>query len=161
MVNLYGRRGSAEAKARAIIEPKAISMRILIVDDDQPHGESLVELLSSHGHEAYFAPSYGEAEWLCGLFRFDLSVIDFDMPHHTGPEVAERLRARNPELEVVIISAHRPSGARLTVLGSLPFFPKPIEAASFLSLVEGIAVRLRGSTLIVRQDFPLERRDPR
>ena len=47
MVNLYGRRGSAEAKARAIIEPKAISMRILIVDDDQPHGESLVELLRS------------------------------------------------------------------------------------------------------------------
>jgi len=132
-------------------------VRILIIDDDSRHGESLAELLSSRGHEAYFAPSAAEAEWLLELFRFDLSVIDFDMPESSGPEVARRLLARIPGLTVAIISAHQAEGPRREILGDLPFFPKPIEAEILLAFVEKIFFHRQGLPLMVRGDFPLER----
>jgi len=132
-------------------------VRILIIDDDSRHGESLAELLASRGHDAHFAPSPAEAEWLFELFRFDLSVIDFDMPHASGPEVARRLLVRMPGLAVAIISAHRAEGSRREVLGDLPFFPKPIEAEHFLAFVQRIILARQGLPLMVRGDFPLDR----
>jgi DNA-binding response OmpR family regulator len=135
-------------------------MKVLIIDDNQPHGESLVELLASRGHEAYYAPSRDDAEWLAGLFRFDLSVIDFDMPETTGLELARSLLERWPDLAVIIVSAHGPSPARSDVIGELAFFPKPIETAGFLALVERIHTQRRGSGLMVRETFPLQRYGP-
>src|SRR5262249_61342241 len=75
-------------------------MKILIVDDDQQHGESLAELLCSRGYEAFYAPNQEEAEWLSSLFRFDLSIIDFDLRRTTGPELARDLVKEDPALEV-------------------------------------------------------------
>ncbi len=135
-------------------------MRILIIDDDARHGESLAELLSTRGHEAHFAPSPEEADWLLELFRFDLSVIDFDMPQVIGPEVARRLLIRLPGLEVAIISAHRAEGTRRELLGDLPFFQKPIEAGSFLAFVERVYFRRHGLPLMRRGEFPLDRYRP-
>jgi len=130
-------------------------MRILIIDDDQRHGESLVDLLASRGHEAYFAPTLSEADWLTGLFRFDISVIDFDMPQASGPEVAHRLIERFPGLEVLIMSAHLASGGRRAALGKLPFLSKPIEADTLLAFLERVVARRAGSPLVVRESFAL------
>src|ERR1041385_135432 len=60
------------------------TMRILIVDDDAAHAEALAEALTARGNDAYFASSGAEAEWLAGLFRFDLAFIDFDLGETTG-----------------------------------------------------------------------------
>ena len=136
-------------------------MKILVIDDDLRHGESLVDLLSTKGHEAYFAPDEREAEWLTGLFRFDLSVIDREMPRAPGPEVARRLIQRTPELEVVIISANFSAVGPDDRLEGLPFFSKPIEIANFLAYVDRVISRRRGLPLILREKFSLEIRDLR
>ncbi len=133
-------------------------MRILIIDDHLEHGESLAELLTSHGHEAYFAPSALEAEWLFGLFRFDLSMIDFDMPDTTGAELARRLLARAPASDVVIMSAHGHGEIPIDVLGDLPFLPKPIEVASLLEFIDRLITRRRGAPIVLRAQYPLQRR---
>ena len=73
-------------------------MRLLIIDDDKPHGESLADLLNSSGHEAYFASSLDDAQWLLELFRFNIALVDYDMPVLDGPEVARRLQEHDPEL---------------------------------------------------------------
>ena len=134
-----------------------MNVRILIIDDDARHGESLVELLSSRGYEAYFAPTPEDAEWLLGLFRFDLTVIDFDMPSASGPEVARKLLVRLPGLEVAIISAHEADGARRELIADLPFFPKPIEAEAFVAFVERVSAQRRGLPLMRWGPYPLER----
>src|SRR5262245_9549804 len=137
-----------------------MNVRILIIDDDARHGESLAELLSSRGYEAYFAPTPEEAEWLLELFRFDLSVIDFDMPAASGPEVARKLLVRLPQLEVAIIPADRAVGSRRELLAELPFFPKPIEAEVFLAFVEKVSAHRRGLPLMRWGPFPIERYRP-
>jgi DNA-binding NtrC family response regulator len=130
-------------------------MRILIVDDYKTHGESLADLLSSKGHEAIYAESYADAEWLLELMRFDLALLDFDMPGMSGPTVAAKLTARHPSLRSVILSAHVPTGERLVELGGLPFLAKPVPTTALLQMLEQVARELAGLSLIQRSAFSI------
>ena len=134
-------------------------MRILIIDDHLEHGEALTELLIARGHEAYFAPSSFDADWLFDLFQFDLSLIDFDMPETNGAEVARRLLERSPRSEAAIMSAHGAGQISPEVLGGLPFFPKPIVMEALLVFLEQLVLRKLGAPLVVRESFPLQRLD--
>jgi len=134
-------------------------MRILIIDDHLEHGEALSELLTSRGHEAYFAPSAAEAEWLFSLFQFDLSLIDFDMPDLNGAEVALRLLSRSPQSEAAIMSAHGPGQITPEELRGLPFFPKPIAMEALIEFLVQLALRKSGAPLAIRESFPLQKFD--
>lgn len=130
-------------------------MRILVIDDYKSHGESLVELLKTLGHEGLYAQSFTDAQWLLDLFRFDVAILDFDMPAVSGPEAAQDLAKRFPEMQAVIVSAHTPEGDRLTCLGELPFLPKPVVHDTLRSLLEEFARARLGSVLIRRTGFPM------
>jgi DNA-binding NtrC family response regulator len=134
-------------------------MRILIIDDHLEHGEALTELLTARGHEAYFAPSSFDADWLFDLFQFDLSLVDFDMPETNGAEVARRLLERSPRSEAAIMSAHRPGQIAPEALGGLPFFPKPIVVEALLEFLDQVLLRKSGAPLVVRERYPLQRID--
>ncbi len=131
-------------------------MRILIVEVDERHGQRLVDLLAGRGHDALLAQSEGEAEWLSSLFRFDLLVIDLDIPGSRGLEAARRLLLLSPGLEVVGFSAHsRPdSGSEGT--GEIQVFRKPIDEPALLAFIEGISHRRSGAPLMRRTEYPLQ-----
>ncbi|MCZ6794845.1 MAG: response regulator [Planctomycetota bacterium] len=131
-------------------------MRILIIDDDRAHGESLSDLLNSRGHEAYFAPSLSEATWLFDLFRFDLAILDHDMPDLTGPQVARKLRTGDPAIRTILMSARESNRESCRALGSVPFLDKPIDVDRLLKLIGDLASP-EASSLILRLSFPLER----
>ena len=95
-------------------------MNILVIDDYESYGESLVELLQALGHEAEYAPSYQDAEWLLELFEFEVALLDFDLPVLTGPKIAEELmlEGRDPNTPVAVVQAASTSG-QLTIRGTL------------------------------------------
>ena len=132
-------------------------MRVLIIDDNRAHGESLSELLNSHGFEAYFAPDLAEADWLCGLFRFQLAILDHDMPGLNGPEVAEKLTSRNPQLRSVVMSASESNRRFCEEKGHFPFLPKPFSLEQLLALVSHLGLVEGGASLVRRLAFPLQK----
>ena len=132
-------------------------MRILVVDDYRTHGESLAELLQSRGHEAMYAERFADAEWLLGLFRFDIAFLDFDMPGMTGPTIARKIADLYPGVHSVILSARVPEGARRTELGDLPFLEKPVTTAVLFALVERLERERAGSALIPRGVFSIKK----
>ncbi|HLU49756.1 MAG TPA: response regulator [Planctomycetota bacterium] len=137
-------------------------MRVLIIDDDRPHGESLSDLLNARGHEAYFAPSLPEADWLLELFRFHLALLDWDMPERSGPQVARALVERDPALRPVLMSAREPRPGDLLAEKAppMPFLPKPIRVDTLLALIASLSSDSLSLTL--RLEFPLDRyRRPR
>ena len=129
-------------------------MRILIIDDDRAHGESLSDLLNTKGHEAYFAPSLDEAAWLLELFRFELALLDHDMPGQTGPEVARVLTTRLPKLQTILMSARDPASRGPSDSRSYPFLGKPIQVPSLLELMANLAA---GTSIIRRAPYPVTR----
>ena len=130
-------------------------MKILIIDDYRSHGESLVELVHILGHEAQYAPSYTEAEWLLDLFPFDLALLDFDMPHMTGPMIASELTQRFPRVRSVIMSAHAPDADRQEEIGDWTFLQKPLSRQKLQALFNDLIREKGGSSLMLRASFPI------
>ena len=132
-------------------------MRVLVIDDYRSHGESLVELLQTRGHEAMYCGDETDSEWLLGLFRFDLAILDFDMPGISGPAMAAKLAKRFPELRSVIVSAHAPIGKRRTELGDLPFIKKPVPPQKLLDFIEAVNQERIGYSVVLRSVYSLVR----
>jgi CheY-like chemotaxis protein len=84
------------------------SPTIVLVEDDALVRELISRLLTLDGYTVVVAPDAVEAEALVerrGL-QIDLLVTDVVMPSMSGPELAERLRERQPELQVLFISGY-------------------------------------------------------
>lgn len=130
-------------------------MKVLIIDDYRSHGESLVELVNVMGHDAQYAPSYPEAEWLLSVLTFDLALLDFDMPQMTGPMIAGRLTQKFPKVRPVIMSAHAPDQWRKKEIGNLTFLQKPLTREQLENLFTDLVREQQGVSLMLRASFPI------
>jgi|GEM_PF-1964151 DNA-binding NtrC family response regulator len=128
-------------------------MRILVMDDYKSHGESLAEFLGTKGHEAIYAETCADAEWLLDLMKFDFALLDFDMPGMSGPSVAAKLSKRFPHLRAAIMSAKAPTGTRRNELGSLDFLQKPVRPEALIEVLRRVQEQLAGVALVQRSTF--------
>lgn len=113
---------------------------VLIVDDDPTQRRLMQAVLEKQGHLAETAED-GEA----GLERVkrggvDVVMLDMVMPGMDGIETLEAIKARNPDLPVIVLTAH---GGIETVVkamraGAVDFFVKPASP-------ERIAVSIRNA----------------
>jgi DNA-binding NtrC family response regulator len=77
---------------------------ILVVDDNRQLAENLAEILQQQGHLTRIGGSVSEA--LAALPRPRAAIVDFVLPDGTGLDVAERLRARDPRVQLLFVSGH-------------------------------------------------------
>ncbi len=126
---------------------------ILLVDDQRDIVRLLHSTLQTLGHQLDIidAPSGEEALLEASRRKIDLLVTDYLLPGITGVELMRKIRARNTELKVIIISGVTERKARSEMLnaGAMAIFDKPIPLADFLDAVER-------SLGLVRTIFPLE-----
>lgn len=69
--------------------------RILIVDDEEYVRDLLKEVLLPQGHEFHLAEHGAQAFDLIRKHKFDLAIVDRNMPGMTGVEVVQLIR-QNP-----------------------------------------------------------------
>lgn len=79
---------------------------ILCVDDELSGLLLRKIILEAHGYRVLTAPSGAQALELFAAHPVDLVVLDFRMPEMLGDEVAERMRAANPSVPIVMLSAY-------------------------------------------------------
>ena len=111
--------GAAQAGGLPATRP----LTVLAVDDDSLVLMNLVAMLEDLGHRVF--PATGADEALATLRRetFDLVVTDYAMPHATGLQLAETVKAQAPGLPVILATgyAELPPGAA----SDLPRLAKP------------------------------------
>jgi len=78
--------------------------RVLVVDDDVAFGGMIAEVLSERRYEVVRFSDPREAVARARKGEFDVAVVDLKMPHLSGIEVVEHLRATTPETEVIILT---------------------------------------------------------
>ena len=78
---------------------------ILIVDDDEVLGRVLGRILTRQGHKVARAGSAGQAIGLVKERRFELALIDLCLPDGDGIKLARQLRAEQPDLVLIMITA--------------------------------------------------------
>lgn len=119
--------------------------RILVIDDEVEALEVMVELLKREGHSPRFTADSREASALLETTPFDVIVSDVMMPHLNGLQLLEKAKRRNPEVQVVLVTAYASRELAIAGLekGASGFIEKPFQADSFLTTVRQALWRQR------------------
>ena len=123
---------------------------VLLVEDDGEVREVIVAMLEGLGYRVLMA-GHGEQALEIAAHQtepIDLLVTDVLMPGMTGPELAETLKPRHPELAVVFISGYAPDSVHLSGVSEheSDFLAKPFSASSLAAKVRS-ALDHRGARL--------------
>jgi DNA-binding NtrC family response regulator len=116
---------------------------VLVIDDEEPVRETLVELLSIGGYRTITAASVVEAEEAkerLGVEGIHLVITDIHLTPgrqvRAGYVLAQRWRAQHPGLPIILISGDSSNQELPEVRdGSLRFLPKPFQMETFLQVV--------------------------
>lgn len=119
---------------------KAKKPEVLVVEDEASVLLTYRLLLEEQGYKVFAALSSQEADAVLARKRFDLVLCDLSLEqNHTGFEVFERVRRRDPDVPCVMLTgyANRETVERAEQAGISVFF-KPIEIEEFLSTLRNI-----------------------
>ncbi len=118
---------------------KAMSKRILVVEDDNSIRELLVELLQSEGYEVASAINGLEGlKYLQTQHAPNLILIDLMMPVMDGYSFRTE-QLKNPawsKIPVVVMSAEANAKEKMKNFGITAFLSKPVELDTILKTVE-------------------------
>jgi signal transduction histidine kinase/ActR/RegA family two-component response regulator len=78
--------------------------RILVVEDETPVREVLVDVLAGQGHDVVACADGHSALEHVGGPPFDLALVDLSMPTISGWEVAKALRAAQPQVPIAMVT---------------------------------------------------------
>jgi two-component system, response regulator PdtaR len=79
-------------------------MKILVIDDNRLLATILADHLAARGHEVRAAFDGHLAEVFCDRDVYDLLVIDLVLPKVDGVDLLQRLREKNHQCRVIIIT---------------------------------------------------------
>ena len=104
---------------------------ILVVEDDKPLREALVDTLNTAGYSTRSAGDGKEALELVSTESFDLVVTDVQMKPVDGCELLRRLKDDKPALPVLMMTAHGTIAQAVSAMreGAADYLVKPFEAS--------------------------------
>ncbi|MCB2154747.1 sigma-54 dependent transcriptional regulator [bacterium] len=126
------------------------SAKILIVDDEENIRFVLSEVLSREGFEPHQAVNGLDAVEKCKAEPFDIVIMDLRMPKLDGMEAMKQIREHNPEVLVLIITAHGTQKTALEAIqnGAYDYFSKPFDLTEVRVVVRRAAEKVRLIRLI-------------
>jgi DNA-binding NtrC family response regulator len=103
--------------------------RILVVDDEELQREMLGGFLQKEGFSVSLADSGESALKLCQDQSFEVALIDLKMPGMDGIELLSRLKEINPEIQVIVITAHGSIETAVEAMkkGAFHYVNKPVD----------------------------------
>ena len=128
-------------RARARVE--AAVKQVLVVDDSKVMREMIVACLRPEPELAFTPAASGlEAIERLSLQRFDILLLDLNMPDIGGIEVVDFVRGQEGlrELPIIVITTRGDEASRTKALraGASRFMTKPFTPEGLLSEVRGV-----------------------
>jgi len=115
-------------------------MHILIVDDEQLQRDMLQGFLQKQGFDVVSAADGREALHLFMDHPFDLVLLDHRMPDMNGDEVLAKIKAINPLVRAIMITAFGAvdTAVRVMQLGADDFLEKPVDLEELLTKIRAM-----------------------
>lgn len=112
--------------------------RILVVEDDLWSRRLVFELLATRGHDVLCAAGVTDGRAQLDSVRFDLVLLDINIPGGTGEELLREVREYNEVMPIIAFTASTMAGDRERFLdaGFTGHISKPIDVKSFADTVE-------------------------
>jgi len=139
--------------------------KILIVDDDRGHLTSLRTVIRSWGYAVETAEDGGEAVDRVKQVPVDLILMDVRMTAMSGIEALGRIKAYNPSIPIIIMTAYSSVESAVEALkgGAYDYLIKPLDfdvlKLSIERACEHAGLRAENADLKARLDDRFERPD--
>ena len=114
-----------------------MAIKVLLVEDDRALREALADTLLLAGHDYRAVGSAEEALEAVAQEAFSLVVSDVNMPGMDGHQLLALLRARQPQLPVLLMTAHGAVERAVDAMrqGAADYLVKPFEPKALIELV--------------------------
>lgn len=139
---------------KTIKQPKGLT--VLFADDE----ESLQDLMSMElprmGHSVTVCPDGHSAVREASEHQFDCLIVDLDMPGMNGIEVIQRIKARSPQTEAVVLTGKKSLDTAVAAMrfGACDYLTKPCSWTEMRQLLQTILDRRD----LVRQFYAVKQR---
>ena len=113
-----------------------MGVRVLVVEDEQPLGELIQEVLERAGLEAHWVPDGLQARDLLDQYEYDLILMDIIFTRTGGLDLIKWVRERTPEIPIIAMTGYGPETAREALnAGATDAILKPFELARLEELL--------------------------
>lgn len=133
--------------------------KIAVIEDDTLLGQALVEMLTSHGYQAFAAESVTKARRLLERQPVDLLLIDRGLADGDGVELC-RQRSGQEKLPAIFLTARDEEEDIVEAFdaGADDYLVKPVALAVLLKHIEAVLRRTGGepNQVFYYQDFSLD-----
>jgi two-component system cell cycle response regulator DivK len=121
-----------------------VGQKILVVEDNELNLKLFCDLLRAHGYEAEPVRDGREALDRARAFAPDLVVMDIQMPHISGLELIEQMKADGElrRVPIMAVTAYAAKGdeERIRDAGAEGYVSKPISVLRFVEAVQALLV---------------------
>ena len=106
-----------------------MSVRILVVDDEEIVIRSCVRILANQGYEVDSAGGGAEALRQLEQSHYDIMILDVMMPKMDGLEVLQRVKEMHPDIDVIMVTglSQIETAVRAMKLGAFDYLSKPFD----------------------------------
>ena len=119
-----------------------MGQKILVVEDNELNLKLFCDLLRAHGFEAEPVRDGREALDRARAFVPDLVVMDIQMPHVSGLELIEQMKADSDlkAMPIMAVTDYAAKGdeERIRDAGAEGYVSKPISVIRFVEAVQGL-----------------------
>jgi PAS domain S-box-containing protein len=136
--------------------PAVTPLRILLVEDNPANQKLIHYVLRERGHHVEFAGEGEEAVYLAAENRYDVILMDVQMPGMDGLAATAAIRRQEAEaagrVPIIAMTAHAMPGDRDRCLaaGMDGYLSKPVNFRRMIELIETLA----GGTAAAAEDQP-------
>lgn len=138
---------------------------VLLVEDDSSVSHVIVTALKAEGMAVDSCKSVTERDDLLAGGKYDLLITDVGLGEADGISTLDAVRAQDPDLPVIVISAQNTlnTAVRASETGAFEYFPKPFDLDELVEVVRQ-AMKPRSAELAVEniddESLPLVGRSP-
>jgi DNA-binding response OmpR family regulator len=123
-----------------MLKAGGLSMRLLLVEDDSFLANGLSLVLKDSGFLVDHAEDGIQADIALSSTSYDLVVLDLNLPYMSGMEVLRKLRNRNSDVPVLILSARDQVSDRVSGLdaGANDYLTKPFDMSELEARIRAL-----------------------
>ncbi len=134
----------------------SIPVRVLIVDDDEPHAEAVADSLERVGYECVVASSGERGVQMIESDEFDVVITDLRMEDVDGLAILQKTKEELPDAEVILLTGHFSYQSALAAgqAGASMYLTKPVDISELRQAVEKASTRVR----LLKKNAELSRR---